>query len=151
MRRGTVTELRIATASGPGSGSFLARALLDVLEAGATLGGVHVRPANRAGGAWSLDFVFVHARSDRGEIVRAGLDSAGNVVTAELLRTARPHGRKYRWADSLADAIRGAAGISGVRLEPGAAGEPRTVRVGLAGGGSYVLDLADFEPDVIAH
>jgi hypothetical protein len=141
----TGANLSIATADGPGSGRFLARSLLDALLGDAWLSGVRLQLLAPAEGTWSVDFVFVQDTTGVGEVVRAGLDPAGQVVSAQLLRTVAESARRYRSTAELAAALRRGTAVESVTLEtaPGS-GEPRAVVLTFASFGSHKLKLTDF-------
>jgi hypothetical protein len=80
-------DLRVATARGPGAGRFLALSLTEALASGIELVEVVDSPRPPPGARRGIDFVFGHPETE--EVVRAGLDDGGRVVSAELLRRPR--------------------------------------------------------------
>jgi len=139
------TDLSIAVAEGSGSGRFLTLALLDALGSDATLSGIRCQPLARGAATSSIDFAFFHEFSAQGEVIRAGLDPAGQVVSAELLRSAQEHARRYRRAADLAAALRDGHALQAIHLASPPSGDPTSLRLRLETGRSFVIDLGEFD------
>jgi hypothetical protein len=68
-------------------------------------------------------------------------------VAAELLRAAAgPSERRFRGGADLAAALWASGEISGIRVEPGEAGQPRALCILMPSGGGHLFDLLSFEP-----
>jgi hypothetical protein len=151
MASQATTDLRIAISEGLGSGRFLAVSMLDALDSGGDLQRLCVSQPVRARGHWTVDFVFQHWQPAYREVIRAGLDVADRVISAELLRSTldgggQPEERRYVGQTALARALRTGDMVEFVKLEasedPGA---PRAVRLQLRRGEPYLLELSRFE------
>lgn len=140
-------EPRVGRADGPGSGRFLSLALVDALEDGSDLAAVRFHLVPPAVGQWSFGvaFAFQHEFSSEGEVVLAGVDAAGHVVAAELLRSGREPARRYRRQLALANALRGGHAVESIQLQTGGSGEPRSVTLVMENPEWFVLDLSDFD------
>jgi hypothetical protein len=112
-RRG---ELQVATAHGPGAGRFLAAALLDALNAGATLVEVVESPRPPSMAVRGVDFVFTTPDDETDEIIRAGLGGDSTVVSAELRRCAKlPRADGQVQSRELVEALRAAQAVAELR------------------------------------
>lgn len=115
-------DIQVATAWGPGSGRFLAQALVDALQSDHDLIAVKESGSPPAGGARGVDFVFARAGAERDEIIRVGLDGDGRVVSAQLLRCASgQHGTTGPAAGELLEALRAGPSISALHWVPAGA------------------------------
>lgn len=121
------SDLRVATARGPGAGRFLALSLTEALASGTDLAEVADSPRPPPGARRGIDFVFLHAESE--EVVRAGLDDGGRVVSAELLRRPRRGPTRGRTiGPELLATLRGADLIASLQWAPSGPGqEPELV------------------------
>lgn len=115
-------DLRVATARGPGAGRFLALSLAEALASGTALVEVVDSPRPPPGARRGIDFVVAHAETE--EVIRAGLDDSGRVVSAELLRRPRRDGSRGRAiGPELMAVLRGADLIAAVRWDENPTGE----------------------------
>jgi len=142
----TSPDLRIATAAGTGSGRFLAVSILDALDAGGRLASVRFFPPVRPNGPSSVDIVFEHSGAAHREVIRAGLDAAERVVSAEILHSFGDRDdRRYPGAAALQRALRAGAMVDFVKVDSGSdPGAPRALTLELRQGERFHLDLTSF-------
>jgi hypothetical protein len=140
-------DTSIATADGPGSGRFLTLALLDALDGGSDLAAIRFDLVAPVRGAWTvgIGFAFHHEFSSGAEVIRAGVDPAGHVVAAELLRSARQPAARFGRQLALAAALHDGYAVESIHVESGRAGEPRSVTIIMENLDSFIIDLSDFE------
>jgi|GEM_PF-5846991 len=112
------SRLQVATADGPGAGRFLATALLDAIDGGATLLSIEACGQLPAASEYGVDFVFDVGGAT--EIIRAGLGANGQVITTQLLRC-RIGERPDQPTDpaALAHALRAGSEITQIRWHAG--------------------------------
>jgi hypothetical protein len=107
------TDIKVATACGPGVGRFLAEALVDALQSDLHLVAVKDSVYAPPDGLRGVDFVFAREDSDDEEIIRVGLDQDGHVVSTELIRrTGRKGERSAAPEQELLAAIRSGESVS---------------------------------------
>lgn len=114
------TDLCVARADGRGAGRFLASSLLDALQAGT--GAVSIRRTDRAPALADLgvEFIVCPESEETCEVIRAGVDASGTVVSAELLRRPKPsHGVRAVVVADLLSALSDAESVAGISFRPG--------------------------------
>ncbi len=135
------SDLRVAIASGPGTGRFLAAALTDALG-GAGLAAIIVPARPPAGSRWGIEFVF-HGETDSEEVICVGLDASGTVVTAEILRRpSRPVLGSSPSPAALTEALAGGDAVSSIQWSEAPDGSCMPIlHITMRSDQSFIVDL----------
>lgn len=136
------TELCVARADGRGAGKFLASSLFDALQAGE--GAVTIRRAARAPALADLgvEFIVCAESEETCEVIRAGVDASGTVVSAELLRRPKPsHGVRAVVVAELILALRDAESVAGIDWRPGSSARGPSVHLTVRRDRQVCIDL----------